>query len=158
MRRAMPDDEPELRTIYRSTRAAELEAVGWPGAAIDAFCNQQYDLQQAHYERVYPDLERRVLLDSSSSVVGQVAVDRQPHLHTLVDLSVLQQHRGKGLGTMLLESVTAAADAAEVPVALTVTRGNPAQRLYERNGFQIESSTELDHEMRRPAAGKRAEV
>ncbi len=156
IRLAAPHDDPGLRALYRSTRADELEAVGWEAGMIDAFCDLQYDMQQAHYGRTFPNLERRVVVDVADSVVGQVAVDRQPDLYTLVDISVLPPSRGRGLGTRLLGGVIEVADDAAVPVALTVSKGSPARSLYERHGFRIQASTDLHHHMRRPAAGKRA--
>ena len=154
-RPAAADDERALRAIYRSTRAGELEAVGWTAPMIDTFCDLQFDMQQAHYGTAFPNLERQVVVEADGSVIGHVTVDRQPTGHTLVDVAVLPVHRGRGIGTRLLDGVVAAANAADVPIVLTVSKTNPAISLYKRIGFQIESTTDLDHKMRRPAAGKR---
>lgn len=156
LRSAQPGDEPALRDLYRATRAPEFEAAGWPAAVIDTVCNQQYDWQQSHYRHTFPNLERRVVVATNGSVIGQTAVDRRPDAHRLVDIAVAPHSRGRGLGTRLLAGIIEDADAAGLPLVLTVAIGNPARSLYERHGFVIESSTELHHHMSRPAAGKRA--
>jgi len=157
LRCAQPADEPALRDLYRATRAPEFEAAGWPAAVIDTVCSRQYDWQQAHYRHTYPNLEGRVVVDTNGSVIAQTAVDRQPDAHRLVDFAVAPHCRGRGLGTRLLAGIIEDADAAGLPLVLTVAIGNPARRLYERHGFLIDSSTELHHHMRRPAAGKGAQ-
>ncbi|MBY8878191.1 GNAT family N-acetyltransferase [Actinacidiphila acidipaludis] len=55
-----------------------------------------------------------------------------PHLH------------GRGLGTAILRTVLERADAEGAPVRLIVLRGSPAQRLYARHGFTVESEDPID--------------
>jgi ribosomal protein S18 acetylase RimI-like enzyme len=149
-----PADEPALRTIYRSTRVDEFAGLGWPDATLDAFCDQQFDAQQAHYRSVYADAEHHAVLDENGTVVGQVMIDRGPTSHTIVDIALLPDHRRRGRGTKLLSTAIAAADRLGLPVQLTVARNNPAQALYRRLGFESISTTELHLHMRRPATGK----
>lgn len=152
-----PADEPELRAIYRSTRATELAAVGWPDEAIETFCNQQYDMQQAHYGKVYAGAAHRAVVDHDGSVVGQLMVHFGTTAHTIVDIALLAEHRGHGCGSRLLAQVIESADELGVAVELTVDPHNPAQALYRRLGFEPISSTELHLHMRRPATGKEPE-
>jgi GNAT superfamily N-acetyltransferase len=157
LRSARPADEPALRDLYRATRASEFEAAGWPAAVIATICNQQYEWQQAHYRHTFPNLEHRVVVATNGSVIGQSAVDRGPDSHRLVDIAVAPHSRGRGLGTRLLAGIIEDADAAGLPLVLTVGIGSPARRLYERHGFVVESSTELLHYMCRLATGKGAQ-
>lgn len=150
-------DEAVLRAIYRSSRANEFAGMGWPSATVDAFCDQQFDLQQAHYRRAYPGADHRAVLDDQGAVVGQIMVDRGPTAHTIVDIALLPEQRGRGRGTKLLAEAIAAADREGLPVQLAVSRNNPAQALYRRLGFDTYSSTELHLHMRRPATGKEPE-
>jgi ribosomal protein S18 acetylase RimI-like enzyme len=150
-------DEPELRAIYQSIRATELAAVGWPAGAIETFCNQQYDMQQAHYSQVYAGADHRAVVDHDGSVVGQLMVHVGATTHTIVDIGLLPEHRGNGCGTRLLTQVIESADQLGVAVELTVDCHNPAEALYRRLGFEPISSTELHLHMRRPATGKEPE-
>ena len=52
--------------------------------------------------------------------------------HVLVYIAVHENHRGKGIGRMLLEK---AIKVCEGDVSLHVEYDNPAKRLYERVGF-----------------------
>ncbi|MFJ4870500.1 GNAT family N-acetyltransferase [Streptomyces sp. NPDC088757] len=65
--------------------------------------------------------------------------------------------QGRGLGTAVLRGLLDRADAAGVPVRLVVLRGSAARRLYEREGFTVESEDPVDVLMvREPrAAGPR---
>ena len=57
-------------------------------------------------------------------------------------LCVLSEARGKGVGSVLLRwcEATAVARGAEF-LSLGVVAGNPAQRLYERKGFEVMHSS-----------------
>jgi ribosomal protein S18 acetylase RimI-like enzyme len=51
-------------------------------------------------------------------------------------IAVLPEYRGKGIGTILLESFLTAAKEKYPAVCLSVSPNNPAARLYERCGFE----------------------
>ncbi|MGW0515715.1 GNAT family N-acetyltransferase [Crossiella sp. NPDC003009] len=60
--------------------------------------------------------------------------------------------QGCGLGSAVLRTLLARADAAAVPVRLNVLQGSAAQRLYERHGFTVESQDPIDvYLVREPA-------
>jgi ribosomal protein S18 acetylase RimI-like enzyme len=73
----------------------------------------------------------------------------------LVDVSLLPKFRNRGLGGRWLAALTAEADAASLPVRLSVTRGNPALRLYERLGFTRTQDGPVYIEMERHGAEPR---
>ncbi|MFF7441130.1 GNAT family N-acetyltransferase [Streptomyces sp. NPDC008122] len=66
--------------------------------------------------------------------------------------------RGRGLGTAVLRGLLDRADAEGAPVRLVVLQGSAARRLYEREGFGLESEDPVDVLMvrnpRRPAAAR----
>jgi GNAT superfamily N-acetyltransferase len=54
-----------------------------------------------------------------------------------VSVGVSPAHRGRGVGTALLEALVEQAEREGVPaLSLSVEEGNPAARLYERLGFR----------------------
>ena len=55
---------------------------------------------------------------------------------TVLDISLIDDLRGQGIGTDCLRRVQRRAAAAGLDVELQVVLGNPAQRLYERLGFR----------------------
>ena len=52
-----------------------------------------------------------------------------------MDISLLPEHRNRGIGTTLLKELFAESAATEKPVTIHVEKYNPAMRLYERLGF-----------------------
>jgi mycothiol synthase len=97
-------------------------------------------------EAVGPILEPPsiAIADPSGELLGAVVVTRLwPESWGwaggpwVADIFVVPAHQGRGLGRALLMHAVAWAHAdAEPRIGLTVTAGNPAQRLYESAGFQ----------------------
>jgi GNAT superfamily N-acetyltransferase len=55
----------------------------------------------------------------------------------VADIFVVPAHQGRGLGrTLLLRAVAWSCAAGEPRIGLSVTDGNPAERLYARAGFR----------------------
>lgn len=61
------------------------------------------------------------------------------------------RHQGRGLGTAVLRTVLARADAGDTDVRLNVLQGSAARRLYERHGFTVDSEDAVDVFMVRAA-------
>jgi len=58
--------------------------------------------------------------------------------YVISELDVLEQHRGKGLGTLMMERAEASARAQGYKLMALQTRTtNPARRLYERCGYEV---------------------
>lgn len=52
-----------------------------------------------------------------------------------MDIALLSQARGRGIGTRVITALLDEARAAERPVTLAVFAHSPARRLYQRLGF-----------------------
>ena len=129
-----PTDREFLVGLYATTRAEELEASGWSPAQRDAFARAQFDLQEQHYGREYPLAERSLIMVGPERA-GRIIVNRGDDEIRVVDISLLPEHRGRGVGSALIEEVLAEGAGAGRPVRLHVVSSNPARRLYERLGF-----------------------
>jgi ribosomal protein S18 acetylase RimI-like enzyme len=57
-------------------------------------------------------------------------------------IAILPEFQNRGIGTELIREVLEEAAAKGFPVELKVLKINPAIRLYERLGFEVESRTE----------------
>jgi GNAT superfamily N-acetyltransferase len=145
-------DLPFLFDLYASTREEELAPVPWTAEQKDAFLRQQFGAQhswwQTHYTGARFDL---VLVDGARA--GRLYVDVWEREIRIVDIALMPEHRGRGIGTLLLERVFAEGDAAGKPVSIHVEVFNPARRLYTRLGF-VEKGMHGDVYilMERPAA------
>ncbi|MEI6827673.1 MAG: GNAT family N-acetyltransferase [Desulfuromonadales bacterium] len=123
-----------LIRLYASTRAGEQELFGWDDAQWDGFIRMQFNLQHSHYRQNYHNASLDlILLDEKP--VGRLYVSRGTEDFRIIDISVLPEYRGKGIGRRLLEALNREADTARVPVTLHVEKHNPAMRLYLWLGF-----------------------
>lgn len=127
-------DEAFLRQLYASTRAGEMAPVPWPEARKAAFLNMQFDLQHAHYRRHYPDAEFLVILREETPI-GRYYLHRGESAFLVIDIALLPDFRGQGVGGGLLRKLLAEADAAGKPVRLHVEPASRAEQLYLRLGF-----------------------
>jgi ribosomal protein S18 acetylase RimI-like enzyme len=79
--------------------------------------------------------------------IGLLKVVRGGHQWELVQIQLAPAVQGKGIGTLLLNSLLGEARAAGASVHLSVLKANPARRLYERLGFAIVAEKESSYEM-----------
>ncbi|WP_022927745.1 GNAT family N-acetyltransferase [Patulibacter americanus] len=134
LRPATADDAPFLERLYASTRD-DLLALPLPVPARTALVAQQHRARTQQHAAAYPDASSQVV-ELDGVAVGRLAVDHAEDELRVVDVALLPEHRGRGIGTTILRSVLARADDLAVPVTLQVAAGNPAQRLYGRLGFR----------------------
>jgi len=108
---------------------------------------------KAHVERHYPggwddknarsliedNLQRAKVLVFEGRLVGfYYWSDDEPNIAGLHSIQVGKEHRGRGLGTWLMACFEMEAKAKDKRfVELAVFEDNPAQRLYERLGYQV---------------------
>lgn len=155
LRPATPEDEEFLVRVYGSTRAEELERVPWNDEQKDAFVRMQFAAQDAHY-RAYFEGVRFFVVTDGGEPIGRLYLHRRDDELRIVDIALLPEARGRGIGTELLERVFAEADAAAVPVRIHVEVFNPAMRLYERLGFRMVEDKGVYHLLERPVGGRAA--
>jgi ribosomal protein S18 acetylase RimI-like enzyme len=135
LREVERSDEPFLLQVYASTRLEELAVTGWNAAQINAFLTQQFAAQHAHYQTHYAGAQFSVIMDGDTPI-GRLYVARWPREIRIVDIALLPDHRGRGVGRRLIEQIQAEGRASGRPVSIHVERMNPALRLYERLGFR----------------------
>lgn len=135
LRAATHADQEFLAALYASTRADEMVIAGWPEQMRAAFCAQQFAAQSAHYRTHYADASFSVV-ELQGSSVGRLIVHRSPERLHVVDISLLPAARGRGIGTILMETLFTEARQTGQSVGLSVEKTNRARRFYDRLGFQ----------------------
>ncbi len=147
-----PGDDAFLLALYRSTREDELALTGWAEPQRAAFVRMQFMAQRRHYEASYPDATHEIVLHEGRPI-GRLLVARDAEQIHLVDIALLPEHRGQGIGEALVRELLREGDEHRLPVRLSVLQGNPAMRLYERLGFAVTGADGLHLAMeRRPRA------
>src|SRR5947209_5408468 len=104
LRRIKPEDDPFLARVYASTRAEELAVTGWSDEEKAVFCRRQFDAQAAHYRENYPGASFQVI-ESDARPIGRVYVARWEKEIRIVDIALLPEFRGSGIGTKLLREL-----------------------------------------------------
>jgi GNAT superfamily N-acetyltransferase len=131
-----------LRRLYASTRSEELAMTAWSDAEKQAFCDIQFQLQRHHYRTYYPETDWWVL-EEHGVPAGRLYLDRQTNTLLVIDIALLPQWRGRGVGTELMLWICAQARAAGKSVTIAVEKFNRAQTLYRRLGFRETSDAEV---------------
>jgi ribosomal protein S18 acetylase RimI-like enzyme len=157
LRPAGPGDEEILHRVYASTRAGDFAGLPWSEAQLTALLRMQSGVQQRAWEAQYPRAERAVVLVDGAPA-GRLYVDRSGGEIRLVDVALLPEHRGRGVGERLLRDLCAEADAAGRSIRLHVERRSPARRLYERLGFIETGGDEIRAAMQRSPSRPLQEV
>jgi ribosomal protein S18 acetylase RimI-like enzyme len=134
LRPAVDADRDFLLELYGSTRQEELDHVAWGEGQREAFLRMQFDLQDAEYRRLSPHGSFDVV-EVGGRPVGRLYVDRGPGELGIIDISLVPELRGRGVGGALVAALQREAAAVGAVVRLHVETHNRAARLYERLGF-----------------------
>ena len=134
LRPVQPDDEAFLFDLYTSTRREEMAAWGLDEAMLAQLIDMQFAGQQGTYRMQFPEADHHLIVRDDRPV-GRLLVDRAEAQMVLVDVALLPEARGGGIGTDLLRALQDEAAEKDVPLRLKVLLTNPARRLYQRLGF-----------------------
>ncbi len=136
LRPATPEDNEFLYQLYASTRADELDAAGFQASEREAFCRMQFGLRQHHYGVYFANAVDRILLWDGQAI-GRELVLRDTQWIELIDIAILPTHRGRGIGSALLQDLIKESVERRLPIHLFADQGSRAQMLYQRHGFVI---------------------
>ncbi|HEX8832888.1 MAG TPA: GNAT family N-acetyltransferase [Abditibacteriaceae bacterium] len=152
LRRAEAGDDAFLFGLYAGTRAEEIAAWGWDELQQTAFLQMQFGAQQRGYQAQHPNAQSLIIL-LGEQPVGRTLLARSEDEIRLIEIAILPQFRGAGIGTEYLRRLLGEAREAQSVVSLSVMKDNPAQKLYNRLGFVQIGENELYFSMEwRPAA------
>ena len=130
------DDLLFVAALYASTRAEEVAVTGWPIEHQRAFLAQQHEAQHRHYRLHYADA-LWLILEKDAAPVGRLYLDERDREFRVIDISLVPQCRGLGIGAAILRDVQDLARARDLGVSIHVEKNNPARRLYDRLGFAL---------------------
>jgi ribosomal protein S18 acetylase RimI-like enzyme len=134
LRTLRPDDDEFLYRVYAGTRTAELAPLGWSEERVEAFLRMQHQAQRTDYWRNY-DTSRFHVVTCDGVDAGRLYIERREGELCIVDIALLPEYRGRGIGSFLLSGLLAEADEGALAMRIYVEQDNPAQHLYLRHGF-----------------------
>jgi len=146
LRSTTAEDEPLLYQIYASTRVEELRPIPWNEAEKAAFLTLQFVSRREDHQQRFPNAANQIIL-ADKTPVGRLYVNRQEDEIRIVDIALLSEFRGQGIGSLLIRELLAEAAATSRPVRIHVEKHNPAVRLYQRLGFRKTGETDMHDSM-----------
>jgi GNAT superfamily N-acetyltransferase len=142
LRLASDDD---LEFTYQVKKAAEGDLVrtiyGWDEVV-------QRDYQKKDFMTKRPSL---IVVDGLP--VGTVALVETGGCLEVGQLFILPEYQNQGIGTCVLDCAIRLAEEKRIPTRLAYLRGNRAEALYRRHGFELTGHTETHRFMERPPGG-----
>jgi ribosomal protein S18 acetylase RimI-like enzyme len=135
LRPVTKDDEKFLWGVYCSTRLDELRPVPWTEEEKVAFLTMQFRAQAEHYERVYEKADFLIIMRHGVDI-GRLYIDRMPNEIHLIDIALLPEFRGGGIGAALMKEILEEGRTSGRKVTIYVENFNPARHLYDRLGFR----------------------
>lgn len=129
------DDREVLLEIYKASREIELSMTNWAPELRRRFCEIQLDAQTAHYKELYPDASHQIILVDEIPA-GRTYVHRGDDQIAILDLAILAEFRGRGIGTSVIKRLQAEAEASSRFLRVYLEDFNPAQKLFITLGFR----------------------
>lgn len=129
------EDKEFIYRLYATTREMEMNIVPWTAEQKDQFCRSQSDAQRAHYDKAYVGTEYTIILRDGEPI-GRLYLHTVDGDFRVLDIALLPEHRGSGIGGMLMRDLMDQAAARGQVVSIHVEQFNPAMHLYERLGFK----------------------
>jgi ribosomal protein S18 acetylase RimI-like enzyme len=142
-------DRPFLVELYGSTREEELDQISWAPGAREAFVEQQFSAQDAHYRANYPGATLDVI-EVDGEPAGRLYVHRGASDIRIMDIALVPRFRGRGIGTALLRTLMEEADSSGRKLSIHVEVNNPARSLYDRLGLRAAGDEGVYVLMERP--------
>jgi len=111
-----------------------MALVDWSNVQKQEFLRMQFDAQH----RYYRDQFRRASFDLlllDGQAIGRLYVDRRESEIRVIDIALLPEFRGRGIGGEIMKALIDEAAAGNKSVSIHVEHNNPALHLYRRLGF-----------------------
>jgi ribosomal protein S18 acetylase RimI-like enzyme len=137
-RQAVEEDENFLYDLHRQAMRSYVE---------ETFGPWDEDWQRDYFHRHFqPDVLEIIQVDGQDA--GVLYLQERTEEFYIADIEILPAYQRRGIGSILIGGVMAAADRKGKPVALQVLKSNRAARsLYQRLGFGVTGENETHYLM-----------
>jgi len=134
LRPAEDADAAFLFEVYAASRRDPLAPLGWDSATADGFLRHRFEAEQRDWRNHNAGVESLVVLRDGLPV-GGLTLARNAHELRILDLTLLPEHCGRGIGTALIGELLREAARTGQTVRAHVERTTPAVNLFRRLGF-----------------------
>lgn len=135
LRPSVPEDDPFLAAVYGSTRQQELAMVPWTDEQKDAFIRFQLTAQLTYYRAEFPNAEYLIILHDGEPV-GRLYLDLRESEIRIMDITLLPEHRGKGISSAIIHRLKEKAFALGKKLSINLDKLSQSQPIFERFGFK----------------------
>ena len=132
--------------LFRTLKVEELNALDWPRQFFDLILPMQFKAHESHYRNNFPDAGDFIILKDSIPV-GRIIIDKSGSFIHLIEICVLPEFRGQGIGTTVITKLLKEGEILGKSVRLQVAHNNRAIKLYEQLGFSDINCTKTHHQM-----------
>jgi ribosomal protein S18 acetylase RimI-like enzyme len=145
LRACTPADDAFLYDVFATTWESEVAALPNQNLARHVL-RIQHIAQERRFGKRFAGYQRFVVVDDAGRPAGRLYVcDTVSTMH-LVDLTLLPQFQGRGIGTRILRDLMAEVSRTGQRLDLRVGRTNErAVELYARLGLELVDSDHVDH-------------
>lgn len=117
-----------------------MALVDWTDRQKDEFLHMQFNAQHSFYHEQFSSAQFDIIESTNEShnyiSIGRLYVDRRADEIRIIDIALLPEYRGKGIGGELMQSLMEEASGSNLSVTIHVEHNNPAMHLYQRLGFR----------------------
>ena len=139
-------DQSFIEKVYRGTREKELLFTYLTEAQKTNFILMQLKAQLADYKMNYEGATYQIIVYNKKSV-GRLYLWETENNIRVLDISLLPEYQGRGIGTEILSNIIMSAKLKNKLVSLHVAKNNPAKNLYLRLGFKKNSEDLMNYYM-----------
>lgn len=139
IRPSTSSDVTFIEELYTSLRD-DLNMISCDSDFVEELKHQQFIAQTSSYEEQFPNA-MTFIIEYHSDSVGRAILDFGAEEVRLVDISLVKQVQGKGLGTAIVQSFIASAEQVRTPLRLSVLNSNfSAKQIYTKLGLVPDGS------------------
>ena len=137
LRHTHADDRAFMFTVFTATRAERFNGAALAPPQLQHLLEMQFNAQQSQYRAQFPGANFSLVL-SDDKPIGYFYVDRSGKRFTLIDIALLPELTGKGVGSQLVTALIKEALEKGKTISAHVDKcNNQAWQLWQRLGFQI---------------------
>lgn len=134
LRPVTANDRPFLFKVFCSTRPDILAATHLPENQRQSLLTIQFNAQDNDYKTRFPNADYGII-QFGNTLIGRLYVNRTNEEVHLIEITILPEHRGEGLGATLMKALIEEARLTERRVRLHVEKTNPVLKFYQQLGF-----------------------
>ncbi|HAS39568.1 MAG TPA: GNAT family N-acetyltransferase [Microscillaceae bacterium] len=100
---------------------------------------------EEHLLRIRYQMDHAQIIWWHNKRIGLLKLVKDSHTWEIIQFQIAPDFQGQGIGQQVLTSVLQEAKAKHISVKLSVLKQNPAQRLYQKMGFELTQEDEQSY-------------